>query len=197
MNRRRVAFHEAGHLVMAFLLHMEVLSCRLGPSQEEQGERGRCVVVTPDPVGVRRFLLSMAGVMAEDRFFHDEEGGIRDRHDAADALENYLGHYRRRDRDEAESVLRLASAFFHSPPALRVLRRAASILVQARTLDGNRLDSLRQELLEACDSKPLIEAVDGPAEPEPPLPMAEILLRGARFANRLLLSLRKPFDDPS
>ena len=196
MNRRRVAFHEAGHLLMALLLHMEVLSCRLGTSRENPGERGRCVIVTPDPVGVRRFLLSMGGVMAEERFYDGEEGGLKDRHDALEALENYLAHYRRRDRDDAESVLRLASELFHSPASLLVLRRAASVLTQTRSLDGKAIDSFRQELLSSVDSTALIEAVDGLAEPELPLSLKTLLPSAFGLAKKLLLRLRKPFADP-
>lgn len=193
MDRRRVAFHEAGHLVMAFLLQMEVLSCDLGRREDAPDELGRCVVVTPDPVGIRRFLLAMGGVMAEDRFFKDEQGGLKDRRDAVEALENYLAHYRRRDRDNAESVLHLASELFHSPASLRVIRRGAALLARSRSLDGPQIHLLRQELLSEIDPTPLTAAVDGLAEPQEPLGLRGMAVEAFHLLKRLVLSLRKPF----
>jgi hypothetical protein len=196
LDRRRVAFHEAGHLIMAFLLHMDVLSCDLGRRKEAPGELGRCVVITPDPVGIRRFLLAMGGVMAEERFFQDEEGGLKDRHDALEALENYLAHYRRRDRDDIERIVALARDLFHSPASLLVIRRAALMLTQKRSLDSLQMDHLRQELVAQIDTGPLIEALEGLTATEEPQGLKGLLLALLNGLKSLILRMRKPFDEP-
>ncbi|MEA3507796.1 MAG: hypothetical protein U9R40_02610 [Synergistota bacterium] len=187
----RVAVHEAGHVVMALMLGLNVQGCRIG-SGGYQREAGRCTVIDPDPVGIVRFLVSMGGVMAEDRIFGDDRGGGLDRVQAAAYLHNWSAHFRRfRSDDALRDLLSDISELFDSDECRSIL------LYASRRIHADR-QLTKRELLETarrihrwrdCSDISARVVVLGAAEPASGL-------RGAvrdlmRFLKRLVEKIRE------
>jgi hypothetical protein len=162
MNKRRIALHEAGHLVMAFIIGLDVLGCDISRGADRRpGELGRCVVFDPDPVGFRKFLLAMAGVMAENAFLGDDRGGIKDRYDAYDNLYRYLSHYNRLPRyDLLKPLLGEVSDVFYSKPCLETIEKAAGIMQSSSSLSRKDIVKLRQDLEDRIELGHIRKRVD-------------------------------------
>ena len=171
MNRKRIAIHEAGHLVMALILDLEVLGCDISRRKARYpGELGKCMVFDPDPVGIRKFLLSMGGIMAEDHFFSDDQGGIKDRRDALELLRRYLNHYNRMPQyDSLKPILEEASEVFHSPPALELVEEAARLLIQKISIGPPEIQLLKGQARKSIENNRLLEMIEALIEPETPL----------------------------
>ncbi len=195
---RRIAVHETGHLVMALILDLEVQRCAIVGSDEEwrPGELGRCTVLMPDPVGLKRFLVSMGGVMAENHFFGEDRGGSRDRKAALQALNNFLAHYRDRGRGrEVETLFEDVATFFHDDQVLQLLEEGAESLRKNRVLEPKRITDLARRL---PDEKGLAEIRERLRQLEAPAASPswkETAFRLARLVRNWILRLRKPFDE--
>jgi len=136
----RVAVHEAGHAVMAMLLGLDVVECDITRGRRGRGRSGRCVVVDPDPVGLRRFLVSMGGILAEHLVFGDDRGGGKDREDAGVSLFVYSSKYRQKGSDPgAEAIILEVSELFREQASRTVLMDIASLLDRDGRVDGGRL----------------------------------------------------------
>lgn len=149
-NRSRVAVHEAGHAVMAMILGLDILECDI--SRASRGQTGKCVVIDPDPVGFRRFLVSMGGVLAEHLAFGDDRGGGKDRYDAELSLFVYSSKYRRGGADSrAEGLIRAVSDHFREPVCRQALSDIASILDRDGSIDRRRLDLIGKSIQDSID----------------------------------------------
>lgn len=197
-RRRRIAVHETGHLVMALILGLDVRRCAIRGHDDDwrPGELGRCTVLVPDPVGLRRFLVSMGGVMAEEHFFGEERGGARDRQDALRALNDFLAHYRERGRtEEVEALFSSVAGFFHHPSVLGILEETARHLEQHRVLEPRDIADLAGHFAPEGDLADLRERLALLEEPVPSPAWKETLLEVLLKARELILRFRKPFDE--
>lgn len=151
---------------MALLLGLDVSSCDISRSPGRNGELGNCIVIAPDPVGVKRYLVAMGGIMAEHRFFQSDHGGRKDRHDATEHLFRYLSHYRDPRRDELQPLFTRVADLFYRRATLSVLERVAGELEKKGRLQGDALGDYR----EALDGLPDVERLRGQVESlgEPP-----------------------------
>ncbi len=198
-EKQRVALHEAGHLGMALLLGMRVERCSLIPGSEKwrPGERGRCTVLVPDPVGLRRFLLSLGGVMAEDLLLAEDRGGLQDRRDALEALQNYVAHYedpgRREELDELFSRIR---EFFSREDFLLLLQAVGKQLQQELVIERSSLKELERDFSLLF---PEVEAIRRDLESfektPPEKPWREWLWEKGRSCWHGLQRFRKPFEE--
>ena len=191
MNRKRIAIHEAGHLVMALILDLEVLGCDISRRKARYpGELGKCMVFDPDPVGIRKFLLSMGGIMAEDHFFFDDQGGIKDRRDAFELLRRYLNHYNRMPQyDSLKPILEEASKVFHSPPALEMVEEASRLLIQKVSIGPPEIQLLKVQARDSIENDRLLEMIEALIEPENPLDWKalgrELLDKGRKILKKI------------
>lgn len=193
MNRKRIAIHEAGHLVMALILDLEVLGCDISRKKARYpGELGKCMVFDPDPVGIRKFLLSMGGIMAENHFFSDDKGGLKDRKDAFELLRRYLNHYNRMPQyDSLKPVLEEASRVFHSSPALEMVDNASRLLIKEVSIGPAEIEPLRKRTRDSIDKSRLLEMIDALTEPETPLDWKAVGLELFDKGRTLLKKIRE------
>ena len=193
MNRKRIAIHEAGHLVMALILDLQVLGCDISRKKARYpGELGKCMVFDPDPVGIRKFLLAMGGIMAEDHFFSDDHGGIKDRRDAFELLRRYLNHYNRMPRyDSLKPVLEEASGLFYSDPALEIVEETALILVQNISIGPLEIEPFRERIRNLINNSKLLEMIEELTEPETPLDWKTVGLDLLDRGRELLRKIRE------
>ncbi|MBN1332124.1 MAG: hypothetical protein JW971_00020 [Synergistales bacterium] len=193
MNRKRIAIHEAGHLVMALILDLEVLGCDISRKKARYpGELGKCMVFDPDPVGIRKFLLSMGGIMAENHFFSDDKGGLKDRKDAFELLRRYLNHYNRMPQyDSLKPVLEEASRVFHSSPALEMVDNASRLLIKEVSIGPAEIEPLRKRTRDSIDKSRLLEMIDALTEPETPLDWKAVGLELLDKGRTLLKKIRE------
>jgi len=165
-NRSRIAVHEAGHAVMAMILGLDILECDI--SRIGRGRTGKCVVIDPDPVGFRRFLVSMGGVLAEHLVFGDDRGGGKDRYDAELSLFIYSSKYRRGGVDSrAEGLIRAVSDHFREPVCRQALSDIASILDRDGSMDSRRLDLIGKSIQDSIDLSWMREEMGSFIEPPP------------------------------
>lgn len=193
MDRRRVAFHEAGHLVMALILRLDVLGCDISRRRAKYtGELGRCTVFDPDPVGVRKFLLAMGGIMAETHFFSDDMGGIKDRVDAFAQLRRFLSHYNHMPGyDTLKPVLEEASDLFYTEAVLDVLEEAADLLTRKVRIGPEQISSLREKLERTVENERLVMMLSTLEDPPDPLNWKEIGHDLLKKGELLLKKIRK------
>lgn len=193
MDKKRIAIHEAGHLVMALILDLDVVECDISRKSRSYGvELGRCLVFDPDPVGVRKFLVAMAGVMAEDHFFSDDRGGLKDRVDALEHLQRFLRHYNRMPRyDSLKPVLEEAAKLFHQPVTMEMVEKAALLMVREVRIGFREIGSLRKELQNSLDSDVLVNMVNGLSEPEDPVDWKQTAIMLIGKAREIILRFRK------
>lgn len=193
IDRKRVAIHEAGHLVMALILNLDVLGCDVSRKRaSSEGELGHCLVFDPDPVGIRKFLVAMAGIMAENHFYSDDRGGVKDRKDALAHLRRFLRHYNRMPAyDSLKPVIEEASALFHKPGILMIVEEAADMLVDRVRIDSRGVDILRNKIRSKGDFSTISDMVNELLEPEEPLTWKETGLILLKKIKELLLRLRK------
>ncbi|HPJ25214.1 MAG TPA: hypothetical protein PLA80_03580 [Synergistaceae bacterium] len=195
---QRTALHEAGHLGMALLLGMEVQRCALAPAGEiwRPGELGRCTVLLPDPVGLRRFLLSMGGIMAEEFLLSENRGGLQDRRDALEALRHYLAHYEEPERrEELEDLFSRIAAFFSRKEFLDFLRETAEILRKEKILEGPRIRQIAENFPlfpEVFELRQDLESFEKASSGEP---WKEWLYGAAKNCWAWLQRFRKPFEE--
>lgn len=197
-DRKRIAVHEAGHLVMALMLGLEVQSCAILPIDEDwhPGELGRCTVLVPDPVGLRRFLVSMGGVMAEDHFYGEERGGARDRYDAIQALRNFLAHYQDPNRkNDVENLFRGVADIFHREGILAVLDQSAGLLQKNHVLKQPQITEIARLFPAEGELADLRERLARLENPDPAPTWLETLLKVVRISRDFILRFRKPFDE--
>jgi hypothetical protein len=163
----RVAVHEAGHAVMAMLLGLNILECDISKPKRGRGSSGRCVVVDPDPVGLRRFLVSMGGILAEHLVFGDDRGGGKDREDAGVSLFVYSSKYRRRGSDPgAETIISEVSELFRKQECQSSLKDIASVLDRDGRVDSQTLDKHVWLIRKNLDTSRIVAALADFAEPE-------------------------------
>ncbi len=193
IDQKRIAIHEAGHLVMALMLGLDVLGCDVSRKRaSSEGELGRCLVFDPDPVGIRKFLVAMAGIMAENHFYSDDRGGLKDRKDALAHLRRFLRHYNRMPAyDSLKPVLEEASALFHKPGILMIVEEAADMLVKRIRIESVEVDIFRKKIRGTGDFSILSDMVDELVEPEAPLNWKETGLILLKKIKELVLRLRK------
>jgi len=175
-NRSRVAVHEAGHAVMAMLLGLDILECDISRGKGGRGRSGRCVVIDPDPVGFRRFLVSMGGILAEHAFFGDDRGGEKDRHDAGLSLFIYSSGYRRDAPDpRAEGIVRAVSDHFSDPVCRWTLSEIAAILDREGRLDTSGIAHFERMILRSVDTSRVREDMDSFLESSPRVGMLDAI----------------------
>ncbi len=167
-NRSRVAVHEAGHAVMAMILGLDILECDISRSKCRRGQSGRCVVIDPDPIGLRRFLVSMGGVLAEHIFFGDDRGGGRDRYDAELSLFVYSSRYRREGFDpRAEGIIRAISEHFREPACRQATSEIAAMLEREGSIDRSRLAPFEKRIRNSLDTSWVEREMNSFIEPPP------------------------------
>lgn len=195
---KRIAVHEAGHMVMALILGLDVERCAILSAGEDwrPGELGRCTVLVPDPVGLRRFLVSMGGVMAEESFYGEEKGGARDHRDAVLALQNFIAHYRDPDRrNDVEDLFHDVAELFHREGVLKVLEKSARLLHKHRVLERPQIASIAGFFPpegELANIRHRLALLDDP----PPAPTwRETLVKVLKISRDFILRFRKPFDE--
>lgn len=193
MDKKRIAIHEAGHLIMALILDLDVVECDISRKSRSFGvELGRCLVFDPDPVGVRKFLVSMAGVMAEDHFFSDDRGGLKDRVDALEHLQRFLRHYNRMPRyDSLKPVLEEAAELFHQSDTMDMVDKAALMMIRKVRIGSREIEFLRNELQNSLDSEVLVKMVNGLSEPQDPVDWKKAAIMLIGKAREILLRFRK------
>ena len=183
---------------MALILGLDVRRCAIRGSDDDwrPGELGRCTVLVPDPVGLRRFLVSMGGVMAEEHFFGEERGGARDRQDALRALNDFLAHYHDRARTgEVETLFGDVAAFFHHPAVLQILEESARLLEKRRVLETREISDLGRHFTGEGDLAGLRARLSLLEEPAPSPTWKETFMALLLKARDLILRFRKPFDE--
>ncbi|MDO9508377.1 MAG: hypothetical protein Q7I97_03395 [Thermovirgaceae bacterium] len=152
-NRSRIAVHEAGHAVMAMILGLDILECDISRSKYRRGQSGRCVVIDPDPIGLKRFLVSMGGVLSEHIFFGDDRGGGRDRYDAELSLFLYSSRYRRVGFDpRAEGIIRAISEHFREPICRQVVTEIAAMLEREGSINRSGLAPFEKRIRNSLDT---------------------------------------------
>lgn len=193
MDKKRIAIHEAGHLIMALILDLDVVECDISRKSRSFGvELGRCIVFDPDPVGVRKFLVAMAGVMAEDHFFSDDRGGLKDRVDALEHLQRFLRHYNRMPRyDSLKPVLEEAAELFHQSDTMDMVDKAALMMIRKVRIGSREIEFLRNELQNSLDSEVLVKMVNGLSEPQDPVDWKQAAIMLIGKAREILLRFRK------
>lgn len=197
-SRYRTALHEAGHLGMALLLGMRVERCALIPREEQWrlGERGRCTVLLPDPVGLRRFLLSLGGVMAEDLLFGEDRGGWQDRQDAFEALRNYGSHYEEpQRREELEELFQEIAGFFSRKEFRCFLEESAETLLREKILEHPRIEQIARSFPLSPEVFRIRQKLGSFEEPPEKKPWKEWLLQGFQRCWHFLQRFRKPFEE--
>jgi hypothetical protein len=169
------------------------VECDISRKSRSYGvELGRCLVFDPDPVGVRKFLVAMAGVMAEDHFFSDDRGGLKDRVDALEHLQRFLRHYNRMPRyDSLKPVLEEAAKLFHQPVTMEMVEKAALLMVREVRIGFREIGSLRKELQNSLDSDVLVNMVNGLSEPEDPVDWKQTAIMLIGKAREIILCFRK------
>lgn len=196
--KKRIAVHESGHLIMALILGLEVQRCEILSADEDwrPGELGRCTVLVPDPVGLRRFLVSMGGVMAEDHFYGEEQGGARDRYDAFQALRNFLAHYQDRNRrNDVEDLFREVADIFHREGILAVLEQTARLLRKRRILERSQITEIASLFPAEGELADLRERLAQLEKTTPPPTWLETFLKILDISRDFILRFRKPFDE--
>lgn len=193
MDKKRIAIHEAGHLIMALILDLDVVECDISRKSRSFGvELGRCIVFDPDPVGVRKFLVAMAGVMAEDHFFSDDRGGLKDRVDALEHLQRFLRHYNRMPRyDSLKPVVEEAAELFHQSDTMDMVDKAALMMIRKVRIGSLEIEFLRNELQNSLDSEVLVKMVNGLSEPQDPVDWKQAAIMLIGKAREILLRFRK------
>ena len=194
----RTALHEAGHLGMALLLGMEVQRCALIPRGElwRPGERGRCTVLLPDPVGLRRFLLSLGGVMAENLLLGEDRGGWQDRQDALEALRNYGAHYENpQRREELEELFQEIAEFFSRKELGHFLEESAQTLLREKILEHPRIGEMARSFPLSPEVFSIRQKLAGFEEPPEEKPWKEWLLERFQKCWHFLQRFRKPFEE--
>jgi hypothetical protein len=197
-SKHRTALHEAGHLGMALLLGMKVERCALIPRGERwrPGERGRCTVLLPDPVGLRRFLLSLGGVMAEDLLLAEDRGGLQDRRDALEALRNYVAHYEDPTRrEELEELFQEIAGFFSHEEFRHFLEESAETLLREKILEHPRIEQMAQGFPLSPEVFSIRQKLTSFEEPPERKPWKEWLLQGIKKCWCFLQRFRKPFEE--
>lgn len=195
---QRVAVHEAGHMIMALILGLDVERCAVLSRGEDwrPGELGRCTVLVPDPVGLRRFLVSMGGVMAEDRFYGEERGGTRDHRDGLAALQNFIAHYRDPERrNEVEELFHDVADIFHREEIQDILERSARLLHKRHVLERGEIASIANLFPaegELARLRERLVRLDGPA---PAPTWLETFIKILKVSRDFILRFRKPFDE--
>lgn len=151
---------------MAMILGLDILECDISRSKHRRGRSGRCVVLDPDPVGLRRFLISMGGIMAEHIFFGDDRGGGRDRYDAELSLFVYSSSYRREGFDpRAEGIIRSVSELFREPVCRQVASEIAAMLEREGSVSSSRLAPFEKRIRDSLDTSRLEREMDSFIEP--------------------------------
>ncbi len=187
----RVAVHEAGHVVMALMLDLNVQGCRIGPGGCQR-EAGRCTVIDPDPVGIVRFLVSMGGVMAEDRIFGDDRGGGLDRVQAAAYLHNWSAHFRRfRPDDALRDLLSDISELFDSDECRSILLYASRRIHADRQLTKRELLETARRIHRWRDCNDISARVAVLGSVEPPSGLRGAVRDLMRFLKRLVEKIRE------
>ncbi len=178
---------------MALILDLDVLGCDVSRKRASfEGELGRCLVFDPDPVGIKKFLVAMAGIMAENHFYSDDRGGLKDRDDALGHLRRFLRHYNRVPAyDSLKPVIEEASVLFHKPGILVIVEEAANMLVKRIRIDSMEVDIFRKKIRGTGDFSILSNMVNELVEPEEPLTWKETGLILLKKTKQLVLRLRK------
>lgn len=167
-NRSRVAVHEAGHAVMAMILGLDIMECDISRSKYGRDRSGRCVVIDPDPVGLRRFLVAMGGVLAEHVFFGDDRGGGSDRYDAELSLFVYSSKYRREGFDSrAEGIIRAVSGHFREPVCRQATMEIAAMLEREGSISRRRLTPFGKRIRDSLDTSWVEREMECFIEPPP------------------------------
>lgn len=178
---------------MALILDLDVLECDVSRNRAfPEGELGRCLVFDPDPVGIKKFLVAMAGIMAEDHFFSNDRGGLKDRKDAFEHLRRFLRHYNRMPRyDSLKPVLEEASKLFHKPETMKIVERAALMMIKQTRIGSADIIFLRDELKSRGDHSSLLRMVKEIVEPEEPVDLKRTIAFLYSKTRDFLLRFRK------
>jgi len=191
IDHSRVAVHEAGHVVMALILGLNVQGCRIGPGGYPR-EAGRCTIIDPDPVGVVRFLVSMGGVMAEDRIFGDDRGGGADRVQAAACLHNWSAHFRRyRPDDDLRELLAEVSHLFDTDGCRSILLDVSRMIYAKRELKKRELSEIALMVHRWRDCSDIAQRVASLGEAEAPTGLKGMVKDLLRFLRDLVEKIRE------
>ena len=153
---------------MAIILGLDIRECDISSGSSKRGRSGKCVVIDPDPVGLRRFLVSMGGVLAEHIFFGDDRGGGSDRYDAELSLFVYSSRYRREGFDpRAEGVIRSVSELFREPVCRQATSEIAAVLEREGSVSSSRLAPFEKRIRDSLDTSLVEREMDSFIEPLP------------------------------
>lgn len=190
-NRSRVAVHEAGHAVMAMILGLDIIECDISRSGPKHGRSGRCVVMDPDPVGLRRFLVSMGGVLAEHLFFGDDRGGDGDRYDAELSLFVYSSRYRREGLDSrAEGIIRAVGEHFREPVCRQAVAEIAAMLEREGSIDRRRVVPFEKRIRNSLDTSLVEREIDSFTEPPPAKSFRDSIREWIRWLKAVIERIR-------
>lgn len=153
---------------MAMILGLDILECDISRNKYRRGRSGKCVVIDPDPIGLRRFLVSMGGVLAEYIFFGDDRGGGRDRCDAELSLFVYSSRYRREGFDSrAEDIIRTVSGYFRETVCRQATAEIAAMLEREGSIDRSRLAPFEKRIRNSLDTSWMDREMESFIEPPP------------------------------
>lgn len=153
---------------MAMILGLDILECDISRSRYRHGQSGKCVVIDPDPIGMRRFLVSMGGILAEHLYFGDDRGGGRDRYDAELSLFLYSSRYRCKGSDSrAESIIRVTAEHFREPVCTQAVREIAAMLDREGKISRDQLSHFENRVRRALDTSALEREMGSFIEPLP------------------------------